>query len=75
MRILLVIPYFYPAEAFGGPVKVVFDVGKELVKRGHDVVVFTSDARDLENRLGVESDEVEEISVYYFRNLSMFFVN
>jgi len=71
---LLVIPYFYPAEAFGGPVKVAFDVGKELVKRGHDVVVFTSDARDLENRLGVESDEVEGMSVYYFRNLSMFFV-
>ena len=74
MKILLVIPYFYPAEAFGGPVKVAFDVGKELVKRGHDVVVFTSDARDLENRLGVESDEVEGMSVYYFRNLSMFFV-
>ena len=74
MRILLVIPYFYPAEAFGGPVKVAFDVGKELVKRGHEVVVFTSDARDLENRLGVESDEVEGMSVYYFRNLSMFFV-
>jgi len=74
LKILLVIPYFYPAEAFGGPVKVAFDVGKELVKRGHDVVVFTSDARDLENRLGVESDEVEGMSVYYFRNLSMFFV-
>lgn len=67
-------PYFYPAEAFGGPVKVAFDSGKELVKRGHEVVVFTSDAKDFENRLGFESGEVEGMSVCYFRNLSMFFV-
>lgn len=33
------IPYFYPAEFFGGPVKVAFDVGKELVRRGHELVV------------------------------------
>ena len=74
MKILLVIPYFYPSQAFGGPVKVAFDVGKELVKSGHEVVVFTSDARDLENRLDIETDEIEGMRVYYFRNLSMFFV-
>lgn len=72
MRILFVIPYFYPAEAFGGPVKAAFDVGKELVKRGHEVVVFTSDAKDLKTRLGVENAEVGGMDVYYFRNLSMF---
>ena len=74
MKILFVIPYFYPAQAFGGPVKVVFDIGKELVKRGHEVVAFTSDAKDLENRLNVESDKIEGMKVYYFRNSSMFFV-
>jgi len=73
MRILQVIPYFYPAEVFGGPVRVAFDVGKELVKRGHEVVVFTSDAKDLENRLDVENDEIEGMRICYFRNLSMFF--
>ena len=46
MKILFVKPYFYPAQAFGGHVKVAFDVGRELVKRGHEVVVFTSDAKD-----------------------------
>jgi len=71
MKILFVIPYFYPAQAFGGPVKVVFDIGRELVKRGHEVVVFTSDAKDLESRLNVESDEVEGVKIYYFRSLSM----
>lgn len=74
MRILQVIPYFYPAQAFGGPVKVAFDVGKELVRRGHEVVVFTSDAKDWKNRLNVESHEVEGMEVHYFRNMSMFFV-
>ena len=71
MRILIVIPYFYPALFFGGPVKVAFDVGKELVKRGNEVVVFTSDAQDLRNRLPDVSNEVEGMQVYYFHNLSM----
>jgi len=66
-----VTPYFYPAEAFGGPVKVAFDVGRELVRRGHEVVVFTSDAKDLNNRIDAGSNEIEGIKVYYFRNLSM----
>jgi len=71
MRILFVIPYFYPTQAFGGPVSVAFNMGKELAKRGHEVVVFTSDAKDLENRLNVESNEIEGMTVYYLRNLSM----
>lgn len=74
VRILFVTPYFYPAESFGGPVKVAFDVGKELVKRGHEVTVFTSDARDSEHKINVESDDVRGMRVYYFRNLSMLLV-
>jgi glycosyltransferase involved in cell wall biosynthesis len=71
VKILFVIPYFYPAEAFGGPVKVALDIGKQLVKSGHKVVVFTSDAKDLKKRLGRDHAEVEGMDVYYFRNLSM----
>ena len=74
MKILFVIPYFYPAHAFGGPVRVAYDVGKELVKQGHEVVVYTSDAKDLENRLEAESAEIEGMKVHYLKNLSMFFV-
>jgi glycosyltransferase involved in cell wall biosynthesis len=72
VRILFVTPYFYPAESFGGPVKAAFDVGRELVKRGHEVTVFTSDARDLKNKIAVESDDISGMRVYYFRNWSMF---
>jgi glycosyltransferase involved in cell wall biosynthesis len=73
LRILFVTPYFYPATFFGGPVSVAFDVGRELTKRGHEVVVYTSDAKDLNNRLGTHN-EIEGIDVHYFRNLSMFLV-
>ena len=71
MRILSVTPCFFPAHAFGGPVKVAFDLGKELVERGHEVVVFTSDAKDPESRLDVENDRIKGMDVYYFKNLSM----
>jgi glycosyltransferase involved in cell wall biosynthesis len=74
LNILFVIPYFYPAEAFGGPVKITLDVGRELVKSGHRVVVFTSDAMDLKNRIGIQYAEVQGIDVFYFKNLSMLLV-
>jgi hypothetical protein len=69
-----VIPYFYPAEFFGGPVKIAFDLGKELVKRGNEVFVYTSDALDLNNRVKKKEIEIEGMCVHYFKNLSMFSV-
>jgi len=75
LRILFVIPYFYPAASFGGPVRVAYDLGRELVKRGHELVVFTSNAKDWTCRLAAETDLVEGMVVHYFKNLSMFFVS
>jgi len=74
LRILQVIPYFYPAESFGGSVRVAFNIGRELARRGHEVTVFASDAEDLENRLDVKDNEIEGMKVYYFRNLTMLLV-
>lgn len=74
MRILIIIPYFFPANVFGGPVKVAFDIGKELVKRGHDVTVYTSDAKNQEVRINEKLNEIEGMKIYYFKNLSMFLV-
>jgi len=75
MRILQVIPYFIPAYAFGGPVRVAYEISKELVNRGHEVVVFTSDVRNLNLRLDTDFREViDGITVYYFRNLTMLLV-
>jgi glycosyltransferase involved in cell wall biosynthesis len=73
-RILVVVPYFHPARGFGGPVEVAGSFGRELVKRGHEVVVFTSDAMDGANRVEVRRDRIWGMEVYYFQNLSMSFV-
>jgi glycosyltransferase involved in cell wall biosynthesis len=75
LRILFVIPYFYPAEFFGGPVKVAFDIGKELIKRGHEVEVYTSDAKDLTHRVDNPYAEIEGMKVHYLKNSSMFLVS
>ena len=72
MKILQVVPYFPPAHAFGGPVKVAYQVSRELMKRKHEVVVYTSDAGDFGSRLTMNSDKyVDGIKVHYFRNLAL----
>jgi glycosyltransferase involved in cell wall biosynthesis len=72
LKILQVAPCFLPAQAFGGPVKVAYQVSRELVKRKHEVVVYTSDARDFGSRLRIDSDnDVDGIRVHYFRNLAL----
>jgi glycosyltransferase involved in cell wall biosynthesis len=42
MKILHTIPYFLPARVFGGPVYATYYLCRELIKRGHEVVVFTT---------------------------------
>lgn len=75
MKILQVVSYFPPAYAFGGPVKVAYQISKELIGRGHRVVVYTSDARDYGSRLKIDSDnDVDGIRVHHFRNLALVLV-
>jgi len=72
MKILIVSPSFMPAYAFGGVPRVAYDIGKQLAKRNHQVVVFTTDARDPYSRMRIDKPVMlDEMAVYYFRNLSM----
>ncbi|MEM2930966.1 MAG: glycosyltransferase [Thermoproteota archaeon] len=72
MKILQVVPYFPPAYAFGGPVKIAYQISRELMKRGHEVVVYTSDVKNFNSRIdGNYANELEGIKVYHFRNISM----
>ncbi len=67
------IPYFYPAWTFGGPVKSVYELSRELVKKGHDVTVYTTDVCDRVSRSDVKKNrpvQVEGIRTYYFKNIS-----
>ncbi|HSP18323.1 MAG TPA: glycosyltransferase, partial [Myxococcaceae bacterium] len=51
MNLLLVIPYFAPAYAFGGSVTVAETVVHDLLEAGHQVTVATTDVLDEHRRL------------------------
>lgn len=72
MKILQVISSFPPAYAYGGATKVAYDLSRELVKRGHDVTVYTTDVKDSKSRLEIDDNPVwmDGIEVYHFKNLS-----
>jgi glycosyltransferase involved in cell wall biosynthesis len=69
MKIVQVVPYFYPAWSYGGPAKLVYDTSSELTRQGHDVTVYTSDAFDATSRMP-EDKKISDFHVRYFRNLS-----
>jgi len=72
LKILQVVPFFSPAYMFGGPVAVSYQLSRELARREHEVVVYSSDAKDLTTRLNIESPSMlDDIKVYYFKNISM----
>lgn len=70
MRILQVVPYFIPAWGYGGPQTTIYDLSKELVKRGHQVAVYTTDALNAKNRISETVETIDGIQVRRFRNLS-----
>ena len=70
MKILQVIPYFYPAWAYGGPPRNAYGLCKELAKRGHEVTVYTTDALDGRNRLKEREEIADGIAIRRFRNLN-----
>lgn len=68
MRILHVVPSYLPAWRYGGPIWSVHGLAKALVRKGHEVHVFTTD-RDGPRRLDVPTAQpvpVDGVSVWYF---------
>lgn len=68
MRLLHVVPTYVPAWRHGGPVAAVHGLCKALVKRGHQVTVFTTNvhgASTLEVRPSAPVD-VDGVAVWYF---------
>ena len=70
MRILQVIPFFYPSMEFGGSVSVVYNLSMVLAEKGHEVVVYTTDAAFGRGRLGIREIKynIDGFDVYYFKN-------
>lgn len=51
MRLLVCVPWFAPARAFGGTVTVAVATVKGALEAGHEVTVATTDALDLRSRV------------------------
>ncbi len=70
LHILHIVPYFNPAWAYGGPVRVAYELNKRLVERGHDVLIYTTDALDSECRSPAGEQVIDGVKVHRFPNLS-----
>ena len=70
LRILMVVPYFYPAWAYGGIPRLAYGLGRSLIDRGHSVTVVTTDALDRDSRGPSGREDVDGLTVYRLPNLS-----
>lgn len=69
LRILHVVPTYFPAVRYGGPIRSVHALAKALVERGHEVHVYTSSVdgpEDLDIADGGSVD-LDGVRVRYFR--------
>jgi len=71
MNILQVIGSFYPPFSLGGAAFVAHNISKALVKRGHDVTVYTTNVLSRDSLFHSEQNPifVAGAKVYYFSNL------
>lgn len=70
MRILQIVPYYPPAWGYGGPPRVMFALARALVRRGHEVIVYTTDAYAEHARVTERQALLDGVDVHYFRNIS-----
>ena len=74
MRVLHVIPSFYPAHGYGGPVQSVFHLCRKLAETGCDVRVLTTNANGPTTVLDVATDSevvvAPGVRVRYARRIS-----
>jgi glycosyltransferase involved in cell wall biosynthesis len=61
-----------PAYQIGGPQGVTLRIATELSKRGHEIIIFATDASDAKTRLTIVDNPmlIDGVEVYHFRNLS-----
>lgn len=70
MRILHIIPYFYPAWAYGGTCRAAWELARALVRKQQQVVIYTTDAQDSDSRAAPALEVVDGVEIHRVRNLS-----
>jgi glycosyltransferase involved in cell wall biosynthesis len=73
MKILCIIPFYYPAFKFGGPIASVHGLNKELVRNNVSVTVFTTNAGQNERVLPNLEYNIDGVKVVYFNSISSWF--
>ncbi|MGB9726468.1 MAG: glycosyltransferase, partial [Fervidicoccaceae archaeon] len=68
MKILQVCPKFHPFAASGSTM-VAYQISKELARRGHLVVVYTSNMKDRYTKLGSGFEKRDGVRIYRFRSI------
>jgi glycosyltransferase involved in cell wall biosynthesis len=68
LRVLHVVPTYWPAVRYGGPIRSVYALAHGLAKRGHDVHVFTTNVDgDGESAVPLgQAVDLEGVQVTYF---------
>lgn len=62
MNVLYIIPWFYPAHGYGGPVQAVFHLSTPLAQSGCQVKVLTTNANGADATLDVDTCEEVEVA-------------
>jgi glycosyltransferase involved in cell wall biosynthesis len=70
VRVLHVVPSFFPSWAYGGVPRCAYELCRQLVRLNVEVHVWTTDVDDAEHRLGASSSVVDGITIRRFTNLS-----
>src|SRR5687767_11328021 len=68
LRILQVVPAYFPAVRYGGPIRSVHGLCRALVRRGHEVHVYTTNVDGPAN-LDVPIErpvDIDGVQVHYF---------
>ena len=70
MRVLHVVPSFYPSWAYGGIPRCAYELCRELVRLNVEVHVWTTDVDDAAHRLSERNAVADGITIRRFANLS-----
>lgn len=70
LRILHVVPYFWPAWAYGGIPRLAYGLARAQAASGHRVAVLTTDALDRDGRVEVRDQDLFGVRVRRLPNLS-----
>lgn len=68
VRVLQVAPRYAPAWAFGGGVRISFDLGRGLAALGHHVSAYTSNQLDRTRVIDIDRERLEGVDITRFRN-------